>query len=77
MLYQAELFPDRSFTPQTIGTKGARQERAYSQRRAGWQAGIRMFRVGVWPQFLSALILQMTVRAAVPTTAIGSGNISI
>ena len=36
MLYQAELFPDRSFTPKT----GARQVRAYKGRFHGWQADI-------------------------------------
>ena len=36
VLYQAELFPDRSFTPEM----GARQERAYKRRFRGWQAGI-------------------------------------
>ena len=39
MLYQAELFPDRSFTPMSYENMGARQERAYNEAIAGWQAG--------------------------------------
>ena len=64
VLYQAELFPDRS----RASDGGPRQERAYRERFPGWQAGNRMFIVWSW---LPQRILRL------PGLHIGNGSTSI